>query len=76
MILSSCLQETTSEILFIHISLLFLSDHLMERLCFPYSFTFPLIKLASPNLPGSRLRVVRVLPIGNVYTSVILSQTD
>jgi hypothetical protein len=75
-ILSSYLLETPNEILFIHIFLLFFKDHLMERLFFPYSFRFSLIQLSNPNGPGSRLRVVRVLPISNVYTSVILSQTD
>lgn len=74
MIILSHLQETTHEILFNHISLLFLPDHLMERPCLPYSFKFPLIQLLGPDGPGSRLHVVRVLAIDSLQILVILSQ--
>jgi hypothetical protein len=65
MVLLSYLQETTHKTLFNHISLLFLPDHLMERLCLIWSFIFPLIQLSDPNGLGSRLHVVMVLVIGS-----------
>lgn len=63
LVLLSYFQETTHEILFNHISLIFIPDHLMERLCLSYSFSFPFIQLSGPNRLRSRLIMVRVLPI-------------